>query len=256
MIYSASRRTDMVAFFPDAIADKVRRSRKLDAIVFWTKDPRHLVDHPDLDRIVRHIPSVVQLTITGLAGGPWEPNVPPPEALLPSLAKLAAILPKGAIRWRFDPVMASEDVDRRFHSVKTALESALGRLDEVTTSFPDPYRKAVERSAAAGLAWPTASPAEKRRIVSMMAHSFAGFPDASPCPVKLCCEPALLSLPGVGQAHCIDGLLFEKLYGPPLGGLAKDGGQRAACGCVVSTDIGSYAMRCPHRCLYCYANPE
>ena len=33
----------------------------------------------------------------------------------------------------------------------------------------------------------------------------------------------------------------------------RDKGQRSACGCMVSKDIGEYNT-CPHLCEYCYAN--
>ena len=252
MIYSVSRRTDMPAFHPDAIVDRVRRSRKLEGLVLWTKDIRNCVRHDGLRRVMQNIPVIIQYTVTGLAGGGWEPGVPPFEAQRDALAETAALLPRGAVRWRFDPILPSPDLRERFVRVRGGLESVLGPIGQVTVSFPDPYRHAVRRAEAAGLAWPGVDSGEKKRIIRMLAAEFAG--GAEERPLRLCCEPELLALPGVGMAHCIDGALFAGLYGLPLAGLAKDPGQRLACGCCKSTDIGSYGLACGHGCRYCYAN--
>ena len=111
--------------------------------------------------MARTVPSIVQLTVTGLGGTAWEPGVPPFEALLPAIRELAARLPHGAIRWRFDPIIPLPDLFDRFRLVKTRLAEALGGVEEVIVSFPDPYKKAVERVCASGLAWPRASLAEQ-----------------------------------------------------------------------------------------------
>ena len=253
MLYSASRRTDMPAFYPDRIVDRVKRSRKLDGVVLWTKDIRNFINHFSLSSVIKTVPSVINFTVTGLAGTAWEPRVPALADQADALEELGKRLPRGAIRWRFDPIVATEDWRERFVGVKTLLEQALGTVDEVTVSFPDPYRKAVERVKTAGLAWPQIGESEKREMLAWMVGQFPA--GAAAC-VRLCCEPDMLNIPGVGMAHCVDSELFDRLYGTSLGDLGKDAGQRVACGCMKSTDIGSYEMLCRHGCLYCYARPE
>lgn len=250
MIYSASRRTDMAAFHPDALAGRVARSRRLEALVVWTKDVRNLVRHPGLADVLERFPTLVQFTATGLAGTVWEPRVPPLERQIRELETLAASLPRGAILWRFDPLLPTPDLDERFDRARSLLEQATGNVDGVTVSFPDPYPHAVRRAAAAGLAWPRPDNARKQQIITRLAARFPGVER----PVRLCCEPGLLDHEGAAMARCIDGELLERLYGMELKSLEKDPGQRKACGCVTSTDIGTYAMPCGHGCLYCYAN--
>ncbi|MDR3211215.1 MAG: DUF1848 domain-containing protein [Planctomycetota bacterium] len=258
MLYSASRRTDLPAFYPMEIVGKVRRSRKLEGIVFWTKDIRNFTTHLELSAIIREAPAIIQFTCTGLGGSQWEPRVPPLDIQLDALATLATRLPPAAIRWRFDPIIPTPDWRERFLQVKEKLTVVLGKsgLDGVTVSFVDPYLKARVRVAAAGLAWPEVKPEDKRETLAFLASSFGERKKEGPKPLRLCCEAEFLDQPGVEAAACVDRRLLERLYNLKAGEVKKDPGQRRDCTCSSATDIGSYALPCQHGCLYCYANPK
>jgi len=192
----------------------------------------------------------VQLTVTGLAGTAWEPRAPRFETFLEPLKELAALLPRGAILWRFDPILAIDDVLARFDAVRQTLAAVIGPVDETVVSFPAPYGKAVRRVRDAGLVWPNPSLDERLTIIRGMVERLGG---AERTRVWLCCQPKELRLPGTASARCVDGDQFDRLYGTRLGDLPPDGGQRKGCGCARSTDIGSYDLPCRHGCVYCYA---
>ena len=260
MIYSASRRTDLPAAHPDWLAARLSRSRTLDAVVYWTKHPTALVEHPGLVGALERWPSVVQLTVTGLAGTPWEPGTPPLSAWRDDLAELARRLPAGAIQWRFDPIVtpaadlaaARREVKERFLRTLEGVARALGDVDRVTVSFYQPYRHAAARIAAAGLAPRRWSVAERCDLLVELRRAW----NAPRGRFGICCHPGWRGLAGIipaESAACVSAERFDRLYGTRLGPGVKDPGQRPACDCSRSTDIGDYGRACLHGCVYCYA---
>jgi len=66
-----------------------------------------------------------------------------------------------------------------------------------------------------------------------------------------CAEALDLRPYGILPGKCIDDGYIERTFGSEVSH-TKDPGQRSACGCVVSKDIGMYDS-CLFGCRYCYA---
>jgi hypothetical protein len=66
-----------------------------------------------------------------------------------------------------------------------------------------------------------------------------------------CAEEFDLRPFGIRPGKCIDDEIIERILGLKVTH-TKDPGQRNACGCVVSKDIGMYDS-CLFGCQYCYA---
>jgi DNA repair photolyase len=230
------------------------------SIVLWSKDFSNLLAnrHGLKDLLAAYEQIYLHFTVTGLGGTAVEPGVPPYREALAQIPGLTALAGNPLrVSVRFDPVLFwREEGEVRsnielFPEVVTAAAAAGTR--DVRVSFAQWYGKAVRRAAARHFPFVDPADEEKRALAAGLAEAAA----ASGLVLHACSQPLLAGVPGLRPSACIDAALLEELHPrrEPVS-RRKDRGQRPACLCTESQDIGSYAQSCGHQCLYCYANPS
>jgi DNA repair photolyase len=273
MIISASRRTDIPAFFSKWFIERVRAGflltrnpfnahqikrvslspEDVDAIVFWTRNPKKMMpDLRELDDV--GLKYCFLYTITGYPRA-LEKNVPNPHEAIETFKELSGCIGSEKVVWRYDPVLVSSLVDidehkRLFGKISSSLR---GKTERVIVSFADIYKK-VERNLNA---FSKNNNVEIQDIVKFedelksLALSFSKIAELNGMEIQTCAEEIDLGEQGVKHGKCIDDLWLNQTFKCQYS-KAKDKGQRDGCGCVKSTDIGAYNT-CLHGCEYCYA---
>ncbi|MBY9017814.1 MAG: DUF1848 family protein [Candidatus Lokiarchaeota archaeon] len=186
-----------------------------------------------------------------------EPLSPSLEESFSQLEELVKLTSPTHIMWRFDPIVFWKEDGVLNNNIKDFKEIASHFSDagvkRCTFSFTSYYRKVERRMKKYSFDY------YKPNLTEMIKTTNKLKEIASKYNIKLyaCCNPNLLKIPQIFQAHCIDAPYLSKLWNVKLS-LAKDSGQRKACGCNKSRDIGGYGKKwkCHHGCLYCYANPN
>ena len=273
MIISASRRTDIPAFYTPWFMHRVRagyctvpnpfnrtqvstvslRPEEVDVIVFWTRNPRPLLSALDeLD--TRGYRYYFQYTLLDNPRA-LDPKSPPVEAAIATFQALAERVGPARVIWRYDPIVLSTATDADFHLARYArIAAALrGYTTRSVVSVMDHYKKAARRLrslAAQGIEL-AATPAEQMPGFAELMQGLAAIAAASDMEIQSCAEELDLTGYGIRPGKCIDDVYICRVFGRQLD-LKKDPSQRAACGCVVSRDIGMYDS-CLFGCTYCYA---
>lgn len=260
MIVSASRRTDIPAWYSGWLMNRLREGfvlipnpydagrlgraalspENVDCLVFWTKNPAPMLEKlGEVERMGYQF--YFQFTLTPY-GPELEPRLPPKRELVRTFWELSRRLSPGRMVWRYDPVLVDALHPAAWHREQfRELCGALhGAACRCVFSYIDPYARLKGRFRA---------PNEKEMLA--VAEGFAREAARYGLPLFTCAEEIDLSRFGIGHSACVDGELIEKLAGCPLR-TAKDPGQRPACGCAASVDIGAYDT-CPGGCAYCYA---
>ena len=259
-------------------------------IVFWSKNPRPLLAHLD-ELKEKNIGCYIQYTLNDYETEKLELRVPALNERIDTFKRLVDKLGKGRVIWRFDPLILTDKIslDDLLHKVENIGDQLLGYTEKLVFSYADIslYKKVkanLERSHVNYSEWTIPQMEEfAKRLVKLNKERGWNFTLAT------CGEIA--NLDGVQHNHCVDDNLMIRfahhdktlmdflgvevktvdnlLFGmEPIPANAimlgdtkyaikkkdnRDKGQRPACGCMVSKDIGEYNT-CPHLCEYCYAN--
>ncbi len=265
MIISASRRTDLPAFYSEWLLNRLREEYVLvrnpmnihqvskislspdvvDGIVFWTKNPSPMLNQ--LAQIEKYS-YYFQFTLTAYDRD-VEPNLPSKNnVIIPAFQRLSRMIGKEKIIWRYDPIFFNDRYTMEYHcKYFRVLASKLSTYTEkCTVSFLDRYKN-TERNVRP-LNIDDDSIDKQYEIMQRFASIAADYGIY----IDTCAEKINLESLGISHACCIDKARFEKIGDCKLK-IGKDQNQRSECGCIASIDIGSYNT-CKHGCLYCYAN--
>jgi len=256
LIISASRRTDLPGFHAEWMVDKLKRIRRsIHSIFFWTKHPQAFLTKSVLKSYVEKSENpFLLLTITGLGGSRFEPDVPSWEESVKFLNELVTLF-KGEperLRWRFDPVLPDVDTQGLFERIAPFF-AQLG-IRTCIVSLPSPVSlKGNLCEQYNKFSVPTWEESEIIKSFEKILHV------AEKLNIKIlsCATPKLLKMfsGNIFPSRCIDAELASKLH-PRKFNVAhvKDPSQRKNCFCSLSEDIGSYTeTKCYSGCIYCYS---
>ena len=134
-----------------------------------------------------------------------------------------------------------------FSKIATELE---GHTRRVVISFADFYQK-TEKNLKAIDSLIYSDITKNQELCLSLSQKLADIARQHGLDIYSCAEEVNLTGQGIQHGKCIDEALINDLFGLLIPN-NKDTGQREACGCVKSTDIGAYNT-CLHGCQYCYA---
>jgi hypothetical protein len=280
-VISASRRTDMPAFYYKWLQEMLAKGsvelpnpifqnktyivdlkpENVHSIVLWSKDFKNVLKEPSL---LENYNLYFQYTINNYSKV-LEPNVPEYKDTLMVLEGLLKKYDPKQFNIRFDPIIISKmgeinpTIDKPGKARLIVFEQlckdikALGMEKcKVTTSYLELYghvKNIIEKSELGIIHLK-----EEQQVLFF--ERMVEIANKYDITLYSCASPTLQKVNGMKMGHCVDGELLETLFGGKVK-KSKDKGQRQACGCTYSKEIGVYGrnkngMKCLHGCMYCY----
>jgi hypothetical protein len=260
-------------------------------VVFWTKNPKPLMPLlKELDE--RGIHYYFQFSLNNYEKENFEPNLPSLKQRIETFKELSNQIGKEKVIWRFDPIIVTQqlpprEILKRIWNIGNQLK---GYTEKLVCSFIDinGYRK-VQNNLVKGDYFSKDNIENSELSKEQMLEIAEGLlkirdhwkSENWEISLATCAEQIDLGSYNIEHNRCIDGELMKRIFSEdkeliyylnygklpenniPFEGYLeatplqaeklKDKGQRKACGCMISKDIGMYNT-CSHFCLYCYAN--
>lgn len=269
MIISASRRTDIPAYYSEWFYNRIKegyctvpnpfnaeqiylvdlRPQFVTAIVFWTRNAYPLLkDIEILDE--RGYKYYFQFTLNNYPKI-YEPYNPSLGQSIKCFKEIANKIGKGKIVWRYDPILFTNDLTIEFHKHNfVKIFDEIGNYTKrIVISIVDNYKKTANRLKKLETEYEEEqiNKAEVEELLKFIVEKAS----SKGVEVESCAEAKEFGHLGIAHGKCVDDRLLKQEFGIDLV-YKKDKNQRLPCGCMVSKDIGMNNT-CLMGCEYCYA---
>ncbi|OQY71157.1 MAG: hypothetical protein B6D44_13575 [Ignavibacteriales bacterium UTCHB2] len=269
MIISASRRTDIPAYYSEWFYNRVKegyctvpnpfnadqvylvdlRPKSVTAIVFWTRNAYPLLKNINLldEKGYKYY---FQFTVNNYPKI-YEPYNPSFDLSTKCFEEIANKLGIGKIVWRYDPILFTKDLTIEFHkhNFSKIFDEIGDYTKRIVISIVDNYKKTANRLRKLETEY------EEEQIEKVEIEEFLKFivekASTKGIEVESCAEAKEFGHLGIAHGKCIDDRLLKQEFGIDIT-YKKDKNQRLPCGCMVSKDVGMNNT-CLMGCEYCYA---
>ena len=266
-VISVSRRTDIPAFYPDWLVNRLKagmvfvrhpfvnklsrvslRPEDVSAMVFWSKNYSPLLSRLGaIEKTTRNL--FFHFTIT--ANRELEFHTPDYRDAIRDYIYLAGHYSPEQVVWRFDPIALTDRLSFELHEERfvRCAELLKAHARKCIISFVHPYKKVLLNLKKYTDHRLIDLAEENKRVY---AKRLAERAETYGIRLYACCNDYLVS-DKIQKASCIDGRSLSELFKTQID--TRPAGTRKECACTKSVDIGAYDT-CAHGCVYCYANAD
>ncbi len=231
--------------FPNSVNRIELDPATIDVVVFCSKDYSPIL--PRLHEISDRFRCYYHYTITAY-GTDIEPRVPSIKESIETCRRLATMVGKEKVAWRYDPVLLTESytIERHLETFDRMAAALTPYVSRCIFSFVEMYKKLEYNMPELHAITPG------QRLV--LAEGLGTIARRHGLHLQSCGTAEHYEQFGIEHSGCMTAQIFHDALGLDFRRTAHKG-NRAGCGCMESRGLGDYDS-CPNGCRYCYANRD